>query len=106
MNAIVPALRTPDKDPRIFNASVVGRLKVLNELIRTLRRRGFRTLSVDVLGKRPSMLVDGKAAGLLIRTGNGCAARLLPDGGRMHSVVVDCCEIRWEEMTGPIEGNA
>lgn len=99
MSAVISAIQTTGKQPRVFTDAFLDRLKVLNGHIRMLRKSGYRTLSVDLLGKRPSMLVDGQAAGLLRRAGHGCASRLLPGGGRVYSIVVDCCEIRWEEIS-------
>lgn len=89
VNAVAP-------HPQVFTEELVGRLGALNKQVRWLRAHNHATLSVNVRGVRPTLVVSATAAALLIGAGHGKTTIHRIGSEPIHSVVIDGCKFEWQ----------
>jgi hypothetical protein len=89
------ASRPAGMQPKVLNVELVGKLELMNRMVRWLREHNQVPTSINAYGMRPTITVDNTAAACLVKAGHGVNFDRLADGDYLGSVVLNGCSVQW-----------
>jgi hypothetical protein len=90
-----PSAITVVPRPQVLTEELVSRMRILNHQVRWLRANNHATLSINLLGNRPTLVVSATAARLLVTLGHGKLTVHRIGEDPVHSVVIAGCKFEW-----------
>lgn len=81
--------------PQVLTEELVRRMGIVNHQLRWLRANHHATVSINLRGNRPTLVVNATAARLLVTVGHGKTTVHRIGQDPIHSVVIAGCKFEW-----------